>query len=56
MTQQEALGYCAECRVSSKHRETLCLDVNLLGESLTGEHDAQRSCTTAISSSRLGTL
>jgi len=56
MTEQEALGYCAACRDSSKHREILCLDVNLLGESLTCEHDAQRSCTTAISSALLEAL
>jgi len=45
MTEKEVLGYCETCRDSSKHRETLCLDVYLLGESLTCEHDAQCSCT-----------
>jgi len=48
MTEQEALRYYAACRDSSKYRETLCLDVNLLGESLTCEHDAQRSCTRVL--------
>jgi len=54
MTEEEALGYCAACRDSSKHRETL------FGRKptwrVTCEHDSQRSCTTAISSALLEAL
>jgi hypothetical protein len=56
MTEQEALGYSAASRDSSKHCETLSLDVNLLGESLICEHYAQNSCTTGIRSDRLEAL